>query len=865
MPLRGPNLNWWAVPEASSLLQLMQVLRSFFKAILVILLIVVLIVGAATFTLSRLAFPRTNGESILENAGLDGPVDIYRDANGIPHIYAETTHDLFLAQGYVHAQDRFWQMDFQRAIGHGRVAQLLGESALDTDKFLRTLGWSRTADEEFALMPPEAREVLEAYADGVNAYMEERTPIRLGLEYSILKLINASYKPLPWEPADTLVWAKAMAWELRSNMDVEIARALIANEVGADRVDDLFPVYPGDRPVTVTGTGGFSTTGEDLEPAAEVADLLAAVADGAGLVDDLLGVPGADVGSNNWVVSGALTETGEPILANDPHLPIQMPSIWYELGLHCAPTAPGCDFEVAGFSLLGVPAVVIGHNDRIAWGLSNLAADVQDLYIERLNPDNSNQYEVNGQWVDMDVYTETLLIAGGRKTDIEVRVTRHGPIISDAYGALENFDENTSLNVPDDYAIALRWTALEPARMVEAILGINTADNWDEFREALGNWDVPSQNFMYADVDGNIGYQMPGRIPIRAAGDGRTPVPGWNNQYEWTGFIPFEDLPNRFNPPEGYIVNANNAVVGSSYPYFLVREWSYGTRAQRIVDMIEGAGGPISVAMTEDMQRDNRNLMAEEIVPYLTALESGIPEVVAAQQLLAAWGRQDEPFQQDADSSPGALYAAVWRHLLATTFGDDLPDDLPEDYLPDGRDRYFEVFRAILADPTSEWWDSQSTSNVEERDAILEGSLEQAWKEMVATLGGDPAKWKWGELHTATFRNASLGESGIAPIEWLFNRGTYKSSGAGDVVNSTTWVASQGYEVAYVPSMRMIVDLDDFSRSQAVHTTGQSGHAFHKHYIDMADLWVVNETQPLLWERPAVEADAEGHLRLLPQ
>ncbi|MCJ7753582.1 MAG: penicillin acylase family protein, partial [Thermoanaerobaculales bacterium] len=435
------------------------------------------------------------------------------------------------------------------------------------------------------------------------------------------------------------------------------------------------------------------------------------------------------------------------------------------------------------------------------------------------------------------------------------------PIISDSYGALEDFDEETALNLPDDYAIALRWTALEPTRMLEAILGINTADNWEQFRQALSMWDVPSQNFIYADVDGNIGYQMPGLIPIRADGDGRNPVPGWTNQYEWTGFIPFEDLPNRYNPPEGFIVTANNAVVDSAYPYFLGRDWAYGTRAQRITDMIEEADGPISVAMVEDMQRDNRNLMAEEIIPYLTAVESTLPEVQAAQDLLTEWGTQAEPFQQDADSPHGALYAAVWNHLLANTFH----DDLPEDYWPVGQDNYFQALRPLLADPTSEWWDSQSTSNVEERDGILETAMLQAWNEMVDTLGAEPTDWRWGDLHTATFRNASLGQSGIAPIEWLFNRGGFEASGSGDVVNATTWNAAEGYEVIALPSMRMIVDLDDFSRSQAIHTTGQSGHAFNKHYIDMTKLWLVNDTQPLLWERPSVEAQAEGHLRLLPQ
>ena len=397
--------------------------------------------------------------------------------------------------------------------------------------------------------------------------------------------------------------------------------------------------------------------------------------------------------------------------------------------------------------------------------------------------------------------------------------------------------------------------------MVEAIFGINTADNWSEFRQALTKWDMAPQNFVYADVDGNIGYQMPGRIPIRAGGDGRQPVPGWTNDYEWTGFIPFEELPRRFNPPAGYIVTANNAVVDDSYPYHLAREWAYGTRAQRITDLIEEADGPISVAMIEDMQRDSRNLMAEEIVPYLLAVDSPIPEVEAAQELLAEWGSQTEPFQQDVDSPHAALFAAVWRHLLATTFH----DELPEDYWPIGRDRYLQALRPMLADPTSEWWDSQSTSNIERRDAIIETALQRAWMELEDELGRDSEKWRWGELHTATFRNASLGESGIWPIEWLFNRGPYESPGGGDVVNATTWAATEGYEVVALPSMRMIVDLDNLSRSRGVHTTGQSGHAFHKHYVDMAELWVANETQPLLWERPAVEADAEGHLRLLPE
>ncbi len=365
---------------------------------------------------------------------------------------------------------------------------------------------------------------------------------------------------------------------------------------------------------------------------------------------------------------------------------------------------------------------------------------------------------------------------------------------------------------------------------------------------------------MYADVDGNIGYQAPGRIPVRAAGDGRIPVPGWTSDYEWTGFVPFEELPWLFNPPRGYIVTANNAVVDGSYPHLLARDWSYGARAQRIVDVIEDAPGPIGIGYVEQMQRDNRNLIAEELLPHLTAVPGEVSEIRRAQSLLSAWGSGDGAFQQEADSAGAALFAAVWRHLLAATFH----DELPEDYQPEGRDRWLEVLRPLLGDPDSEWWDNRITPDVEGRDDILGQALDEAWRELEERFGSDPTGWNWGDLHTATFRNVSFGESGIAPIEWLFNRGPFRTSGGGDVVNATTWDARESYEVVALPSMRMIIDLDDFSRSRGIHTTGQSGHAFHQHYIDMAELWVVNATQPLHWERAAVERAAQEHLRLVP-
>ena len=820
-----------------------------------VLVFLMLFLAAFGVVLVRRSFPQTNGELILP--GLEAPVEVYRDAYGIPHIYARSVHDLFMAQGYVHAQDRFWQMDFWRHIVHGRLSEMFGTSQVETDKFLRTLGWARVAAQEWEEAPPDVRDVVTAYAEGVNAYLAQRQGSALSLEYAVLRLLNPDYRPDPWTPVDTLGWAKVMAWELGGNMDSEIARARLLKILGPERLADLYPPYPEDHPVIVPG---FRPTETDrlysllTDPALQQA--LADLDRHIRRVRRLVGGPWPGLGSNNWVIAGSRTATRMPILANDPHLSIQMPSIWYEVGLHCRPKTADCPYDVVGFSFAGVPGVVIGHNDRIAWGFTNVNPDVQDLYIEKINPNNPNEYEVNGAWVPMRLVTETIRVAGGEPVTLVVRYTRHGPIVSDTYKALQDFGAQAAVETPPHYAIALRWTALEPMRTLESILRFNRAQNWEEFRAAAALFDAPAQNLVYADVEGNIGYQMPGRVPIRARGDGLLPVPGWTDEYEWVGYIPFEDLPHAFNPPEGYIVTANNAVVDASYPYLLSKEWAYGFRARRIVDMIEQAPGPITLAYVRQMQNDNWNAMGPVLVPLLLQLPLEDPRLQQARALLEGWD-----YQMDMDSAPAALFAAFWRHLLAATFH----DDLPQDFWPNGGSRWFEVVRRLVQDPQSPWWDDRTTPETEDRDAILRRAFQAAVDELEAAQGSDPTRWRWGDLHTATFENQTLGRSGVAVIEWLFNRGPFPTAGGSNIVNATAWDARRGYEVRSLPSMRMIVDLADLSRSLSVHTTGQSGHAFHPHYIDMADLWRLGRYHPMLWDDAQVREHAEEMLRMVPR
>ncbi len=818
------------------------------------LAILAILLSAFGVVTARQSFPQTDGE--IQLSGLEGAVDVYRDNMGIPHIYAASLPDLFMAQGYVHAQDRFWQMDFWRHIGSGRLSEMFGDSQVETDTFLRTLGWRQVAEQELATYDPESVAILEAYAEGVNAYLADHQGTAISLEYGILKILTPGYKPEPWTPVNTLTWAKAMAWDLRGNMDEEIERAILLKTLTPEQVAQLFPSYPADHPVIILEMGQAATI-----PSAgrSLPDLdWASVQTRFSALHALLGPSGAGIGSNSWAVSGSLTATGMPLLANDPHLGIQMPSIWYQIGLHCRPMSAACPYEVAGFSFAGVPGVVIGHNQNIAWGFTNTGPDVMDLFIEKINPDNPNQYEYNGQWVDMTLRTETITVGGGEPIPLTVRSTRHGPIISDTGGDWTDFSQQAGIELPENYAISLRWTALEPSTIFQAIWGFDKAANWDDFRQAASKFNVPAQNLLYADVQGNIGYQMPGNIPIRKNGDGRLPVPGWTDEYEWTGTIPFEKLPTVFNPSKGYIVTANNAVVGADYPYLISTDWDYGFRANRIVDMIENAAGPIDIATIQKMQGDSYDANAATLVPILAQLElqQGTPNQAVALDLLKNWDTQAR-----MDSAPAAVFEVFWKNLLDDTFN----DDLPKDYRPEGGSRWIEVMRNLVKQPDSFWWDDKSTTDkVERRDDILVRAFTEAVAEIEQLQGKDSARWNWGDLHTATFVNQTLGKSGIAPIEALFNRGPFRVNGGDAIVNATGWNATLGYSVDWLPSMRMIVDLGNLSNSVTVHTTGESGHAYHPHYIDMADLWRNIQYYPMLWDEQAITAAAEAHLQLLP-
>ncbi|TFD82225.1 penicillin acylase family protein [Cryobacterium fucosi] len=853
-------------------------IRSALSVLAVVLSLVLVATGLGVWTVTR-SFPTLSGQATLP--GLDADVTVYRDQAGIPQILARTAGDLFKAEGYVHAQDRFWEMDFRRHVTSGRLSELFGKSQVGTDTFIRTLGWRAVAEQEVALLDPVTLGYYQSYADGVNAYLAGHSGADLSLEYAVLALQNPGYEPEPWTPADSVAWLKAMAWDLRSNLDDEIDRAQLAGSLNPVEVAQLHPDYPYAAHPTIVGgmpagaalsgaalAGAASVTAPATPPAVPAVPAVAETAlasslnslhDTLSAVPELLGPAGGEIGSNSWVVSGAHTATGKPILANDPHLGAVMPSVWYQVGLRCEAVTADCPFDLAGYGFSGLPGIIIGHNARIAWGFTNLGPDVADLYLEKVTGDS---YEYDGVARPIQVRSEEIRVAGGPPVTIEIRSTEHGPIVSGLEGSAfpaiaADYPEATDLppaTAETGYQLSLQWTALTPGHTATAIFALGAATDWAGFRQAASLFDVPSQNLVYADVDGNIGYQAPGLIPIRRAGDGTVPVPGWTSQYGWDGYIPFDALPQSLNPASGFIVTANNAPVGPDYPYLITRDWDHGYRAAEITARLQAlidAGTPMTTAMMSEIQADTFSPLAARLVPVLQAIKP-TEQTRAALALFDGWD-----YRLESDSAAAAYFNIVWRNLLVDLFG----TKLPESTWLTGGDRAYAVVIALLDEPDSPWWKNTRVGSAG-RDSMLQRVLQQAAVEGERLMGPDASTWRWGSIHTLEVTNASFGKSGVAPLEWLFNRGPYELAGGSSVIDAVGWDATAGYTVDWVPSMREVVSLADWDDSTWLNLTGNSGHAFHPNYSDQTALWQDQETRPWPFSLAAVRAAATDTLRL---
>ncbi|MBW2056346.1 MAG: penicillin acylase family protein [Deltaproteobacteria bacterium] len=760
------------------------------------------------------SLPEVSGEITLP--GLRQGVEIIRDDYGVPHIYAGNEPDLYFALGYAMAQDRLWQMEFYRRLGEGRLAEVLGRELVKVDRYVRTLsaaGANREIPEELAF-------VFESFAEGVNAYIDTHRD-RLPFEFRLLR-----YSPEPWKADDYLSIMKVVNWGLSSGWRVDLTAARILEKVGEERLRDAFPVWPGDAPFVVPSEtkalSGFSSHGSEA----------------ARLVEGLMGFP-IGAASNNWVVSGKKSVTGRPILANDPHLELTNPSLFWEVHLVC----PGID--VSGVAIPGTPGVSLGHNRHVAWGITNVMVDDVDFYIEKINPRDPRQYWYKDHWEKMRVVKETIRVRGGKPVEMEILLTRHGPIIQDLRGG------------PAGRAISARWSFPELPQPAEATYLLAKAGNVAEVQEALSLWTTPGQNFVFADTGGNIGYWCCAAIPIRSKGDGLLPVPGWTGEYEWKGYVPFEEKPHLINPETGFIATANNRVAGKDYPYFISRYWEPADRVTRIHQMLT-TKGKLSVEDFKRMQQDVYCLSASEMVPKMVeVLERRLTgrEARRARDILSRWD-----FRMTKESVGACLFEVTYRKMMENTFKDELGDALFRDYLETASFPP-RAMRKMFEKGSSAWFDDVGTPEKETMEDILARSLAQTLSELKGSLGSDMDRWTWGRIHRLTFEHV-LGKK--KPLNWIFNLGPFPLGGNNLTVNVSRYPYANPYAPNVGPSVRMIVDLSGLDRSLRVLPTGESGHLGSKHYKDQLGLYLGGGYHPDWTGRKAVEEHSRAVLVLKP-
>ncbi len=776
--------------------------------------LLVVLLAAGLWLYMQRALPQLDGR--LRLTGLHGEVRVERDAEGIPTIHATSDDDALFGLGFVHAQDRLWQLETHRRIGSGRLAQAFGPAALDTDRFLRALGVRRAAAAQWAQASAPARAAVLAYTAGINAYLRD------GLKARPPEFLILGIEPEPWTPEDTLAWATMMAWDLGGNWGSELLRMRLALSMPVERINELLPPYPGDKPLVTTDYAALFRSLK-LDPTLATQALAAAPESG---------VEGA--GSNNWVLAGLHTTSGHPLLANDPHLKLSAPALWYIARLD----APG--LHVAGATMPGLPGVVLGQNADIAWGYTNTAPDVQDVYIERISPDDPARYQTPDSWAAFDTFDEVIHVRGAADVPVRVRATRHGPVISD--GA--NFDGLTGPPKRPTYALALRWTALDAdLRTLDASLAFNRARSVDEFIRASADYAAPMQNMVVADRQGHIGMVAAGRVPIRKPENdlkGQVPAPGWDARYDWAGYLPAAKTPRETDPPRGWIATANQRIHPSDYPHYITSEWAPPWRAQRIAELIE-ATPKHDVASARAMQADVMSAATLRLLPFLQKAHSAHPLAAAAQQQLAGFdGRMA------ADRAAPLIFWAWVHQLTPAVFADDLgAANWQRVY---GGRTFREALEGVLERDDAHWCDDRTTPAAETCAMQIDAAFTRALDELRAAHGRDVAAWRWDDAHVSRAEHRPFSNVGLL-ARWFELRapvgGDTYTLNVSRVALVPDKVTGELYLAEHAPSLRAIYDLGEPANSRMVHSSGPSGLPFSPWYRSFLDRWVRVQDVPL--------------------
>ncbi len=737
----------------------------------------------------RASLPQTEGA--LELVALKAPVEVLRDADGIVTIRAQSEHDAAVALGYVHAQDRLWQMDLMRRLGAGRLSEIMGPATLGVDRFMLTFGYYRVAKANAAHLSAPVRALFEAYAAGVNAFISEPGG-PLPLEFQFLW-----YRPEPWRLADSLVWGRLMARQLSGNWPTELLRKRLARRLTPDQIDFLWPDTPASALVT---TGQLSPPLKGMQPEA--------------LAHGPPWEPAPEGASNSWILAGSQTQGGRPILANDPHLALTAPGLWYLARIETP------ELTVTGATTPGMPFVVFGHNGHIAWGFTNTSGDTQDLFIERVTKDDPARYQTPEGSSRFETREEVIAVKGGEPERLTVRATGHGPVISDVMPLAADA-------VGPDEVLALAWPALMPDdRTSEALYGINRARDWDGFRAALRNFHSPQQNIVYADTGGTIGFIAPGRVPIRKRGDGRVPVPGWSGEFDWTGFIPFDELPMTVNPPSGRIVAANNKIVPDDYPYLITADWADHYRAERINEMLDSSH-PGTLEGSRAMQQDIMSLGVRELLPLLLEAK---PETDRGRLALAVLGEWDG--RMDRNSAAPLIFFSWIRELNRVLLADELGEAFADFQYPK-----MDLLAGILSKDRT-WCDDIRTGAREDCPAQLIDALEAALNLLALRFRYPVDRLRWGEAHVARFSHPVL--SRVPLFDAIFGFAV-ETDGGNHTLNKAgvrvTGSRDTLFEDIHGPGYRAVYDLANLDNSHFMIATGQSGNPFSPHYGSLAERW----------------------------
>lgn len=784
------------------------------------LLLIALAAATVVGIYSQRVLPQHGGTLVL--GGPRAELRIERDALGIPTIRASSLQDAMFGLGFAHAQDRLWQLETHRRIASGRLAEAFGPSALETDRFLRALGVRRAAAAQWAQARGESRMALLAYTAGINAWLKQmraRPP-----EFVLLGI-----QPEEWDPIDSMAWTIMMAWDLGGNWSSELLRMRLALKMSTERIDELLPPYPGERPLP---TPDYALLLREWQLAGEGAGgLLAALARAA----PESGIEG--IGSNNWAVDGAHSRTGAPLLANDPHLKLSAPALWYVARID----APG--YKVAGATMPGLPIVVLGQNEHIAWGFTNTGPDVQDLYLERIKPGDPSRYQTPEGWAAFETAAETIRVKGGPDVSMTVRRSRHGPVISDAGGATEGLTGGAA-GAPS-YAIAMRWLALDPdPGTLDAGFAFNRARSVAEFVAHSSRHIAPMQNMVIADRDGHIGSVSAGRVPLRKPENdlkGLAPAPGWASRYDWTGFLEPALTPREIDPERGWVATANQRIHPPDYAHFLTSEWALPYRQQRIESLLEAT--PLhSLETFAAMQADTLSPAARRLLPHLRRARSTHPLAPMAQQQLAQFDGN-----MAADRAAPLIFWAWVRQMTRGIFADEIGEAAYDRII--GSRSFRDALEGVLARDDAWWCDDKNTNAVGEHCAQqIDAALSRALDELQARHGTDVGAWRWGAAHQARSEHRPFSRV-RALARWFEVRvpvgGDTYSLNVSRVGLKPDPFTGELYLDEHGPSLRALYDLGDRSQSRVMLSSGQSGIVFSPLYRNLVQPWARGEYVPL--------------------